>query len=99
MSGGSMNYIYSQLQEAADMTSDKEIKDLLMDLSEVLHDEEWYKSYDYSFEIYQETLLKFKCKWFDQPRRDRLKKYIDESIEKSRKEMYMLVGIGVSDDE
>ena len=99
MSGGSMNYIYYQLIEASDMASDKEIKDLLIDLSKVLHDEEWYRSADYGFETYQKTLLEFKRKWFEQPRRDRLQKYIDEALEKQRKEFYTLVGIEVKEDE
>lgn len=94
-----MNYIYHQLIEAAYMTCDAEIKDLLLDLSKVLHDEEWYKSSDYNSETYQKTLQEFKCKWFGQPRRDRLQKYIDEAIENQRKELYLLIGIEVHKDE
>lgn len=99
MSGGSMNYIYYQLKEASYMARDKEIQELLEDLSIVLHDDEWERSCDIGFEDYQKTLLEFKRKWFEQPRRDRLQKYIDEAIEKQRKELYTLVGIEVKDDE
>ena len=47
MSGGSMNYICYQISDAANMTYDKEISELLKDLSKLLHDEEWYHSADY----------------------------------------------------
>ena len=99
MSGGSMNYIYYQLQEASELTHDREIKDLLTDLSKVLKAEEWAYSCDTSMDSYYKSLREFKKKWFEQPRRDRLKNYIDESIEKQRKELYLMVGIEVQEDE
>ena len=73
MSGGSFGYIYSKLDEAAYLTHDKEIKDLLIDLSELLHDKEWYFSGDFREEQYIKSLAKFKKKWFKDARKDRLK--------------------------
>lgn len=99
MSGGSMNYIYYQLEEASDLTHDREIRDLLKDLSNLLHDEEWAYSCDYSMDSYYKSLRNFKKKWFEQPRRDRLKKYIDEAIESQRKELYLMTGIEVKENE
>lgn len=91
MSGGSFNYVYSHLREAAEYTSDKEISDLLNDLAELLHDEEWYQSGDYGNQGYEETLANFKKKWFESNREDRLKKYIDDSIEVLKLELYLLI--------
>ena len=75
MSGGSMDYIYYRIEEASEMAHDIEIRHLLKDISKVLHDEEWAIDGDISMNDYYETLLAFKKKWFEQPRRDRLKKY------------------------
>ena len=97
MSGGVMDYIYFRLQDASEMTHDIEIKGLLHDLSQLLHDEEWAFSGDYSMDEYYESLAKFKKKWFEQPRRDRLKKYIDDAIENQRKELYLMCGIEVEE--
>lgn len=93
MSGGSFEYIYNRLNDAAEYTSDKEIKDLLRDLAELLHDEEWYESGDYSKDNYVKTLISFKEKWFNSSREERLKTYIDSEIEKTRENLYQLVGI------
>ena len=95
MSGGSMEYIYCKLEDASDLTHDIEIRNLLKDLSKVLHDEEWAVDGDYSMDAYYKTLQAFKKKWFEQPRRDRLKKYIDDELENKRKELYLMVGIEV----
>ena len=46
MSGGSYNYVFSRVREGADYTQDKEIKALIEDLADLLHDEEWFESGD-----------------------------------------------------
>ena len=96
MSGGVMDYIYFRVQDASEMTHDIEIRHLLKDLSELLHDEEWAFSCDYSMDTYYKSLANFKKKWFEQPRRDRLKKYIDDALENQRKELYSMCGIEVN---
>ncbi len=93
MSGGSFDYIYCRVLEAADLTKDKEIAELLGDLAKLLHDEEWYESADYSEDQYLKTLSEFKRKWFKQDREIRLKGYIDAEIEKIKKDMYSLIGV------
>lgn len=93
MSGGSYNYKYSEIDDYyVGKMYDKELDDLMNDLVEVTHDLEWWQSCDCSEEEYRETVQKFKEKWFKQPRTERLKKYIDESIEKTKKELIELVG-------
>ena len=92
MSGGSMNYICFTVAEAADCVRDKEIHDLMVDLSDLLHDLEWYESGDYSEEPYKKRLAEFKAKWFKGDRSERLKGYIDEALEKIRDELYLMIG-------
>ena len=94
MSGGSFNYIYSQLEEECEnRMGDVEMNDLIKDLCKVLHDLEWWQSDDISEEQYRKTLRKFKNKWFNSNREERLKGYIDEKIKITKKEMYNLIGI------
>lgn len=80
MSGGSMSYIYEEVEKASTLTYDPEIKELLHDLSILLHDEEWYRSADYSKQDYRKSLFNFKEKWFKKAREDRLMAYIDSQI-------------------
>lgn len=92
MSGGSMNYAYHHLNDIADYVEDKEIKDLITDLSELIHDLEWWDSGDYSKKDYEETLFKFKQKWFGDKRNERLEKYITESLDNMKWEIQKLLG-------
>lgn len=93
MSGGSFDYIYYQLERASNLTSDKELSDLLLDLSEVLHDEEWYESADIGKEEYLKTLTKFKNKWFKGKREERLKSYIDKELANIKNDLYAMIGV------
>lgn len=94
MSGGSYNYICCTLSnECEGAMYDEEMNDLIKDLCEVLHDLEWWQSGDCREEKYKETLLKFKQKWFKQCRDERLKEYVDNKLNKTRKELYSLIGI------
>lgn len=66
MSGGSYDYIYSRLlDECSGQMFDPEMEEMLKDFAEVLHDLEWWRSYDISEEKYRDTVKKFKDKWFD----------------------------------
>ena len=93
MSGGSFDYIFCKMSDAADLVEDKEIAELLRDLTTLLHDEEWYESGDYSKDQYLETLYEFKKKWFKTDREIRLKGYIDAEIEIIKNDMYSLIGV------
>ena len=92
MSGGSMDYVCYHVDEAASMCEDVEFSDLLHDASKVLHDEEWWKSGDYSEDEYRESLAEFKAKWFKGNRADRLKIYVDKEIDRCRKRCYSIIG-------
>ena len=69
MSGGAFEYFYYKLEEIANLIYEHRSKeeiilsDLLRDLSEVLHDLEWYRSGDTDFEDFKKSFDKFKNKW------------------------------------
>lgn len=92
MSGGYLDYICYKLNDITDRIDDREIKDLIKDLAELLHDYKWWQSGDYGSETYYETLDEFKAKWFKGDRQERLKGYIDEQIGIVRSKLYSLIG-------
>ena len=91
MSGGSLGYICFKLEDCADHIDDKEIRDLINDLAELLHDLEWYMSGDYGRDSYEETLSKFKDKWFGDTRNERLKKYLNDTFDEMKQEIEKLI--------
>ena len=95
MSGGSMNYVYVHVDEAASMTSDRELSELLHDAAKVLHAEEWWYSADSSEAEYRAELAAFKSKWFAGDRCERLKSYVDDQLNRARRECYSLIGAKV----
>ncbi len=93
MSGGSKNYIFCAIEnELCDQMHDEELNDLVKDVAELAHDLEWWTSSDISREAYLETVSKFKKKWFESDRTERLKGYVDAKVELLRKELYTLIG-------
>ena len=94
MSGGSYNYIYSQLEnECEGNMYDSEMDMLIKDLCKVLHDLEWWQSGDYSEEQYRETVARFKAKWFKGDRKQIAKEYIDSQVRIIQMELYNLFEI------
>ncbi len=90
MSGGSMQYLSYNVYDASKyFKEDREIQDLLKDVSELLHSREWFDSGDTGYESYKDELTKFKKKWFgdDKAREQRLIEYIDTELEKSRQKL------------
>ena len=79
MSGGSLDYFYSQLNDHVGDFGDKELDDLVKDLAQLFHDREWYLSSDYGEGEWNEARDKFKKKWFtDIGREERVTKYLDD---------------------
>lgn len=94
MSGGSHEYVCFEIEnELCEKMHDAELNDLMNDIVKIAHDLEWYDSGDYSEDTYRKAVSEFKKKWFETSRKERLKRYIDESLEKQRKELYALIGI------
>lgn len=79
MSGGSLDYFYSMLEDHIGDFGDKELDDLVKDLATLFHDREWYLSSDTNEGAWRESRDAFKRKWFSPVgRRERIDKYLDE---------------------
>ena len=93
MSGGSMNYVYNQIEyECVGQMGDRELDDLMKDIAKLVHDREWHLSGDTCEETYLKTVKEFKRKWFKSPRADRLYGYIDDMFSKTRSECMAMIG-------
>ena len=94
MSGGSHNYIFCSIEDnLCGQMYDPELNDLMQDIAVLAHDLEWYDSSDINEEKYKASVRSFKEKWFNSSREDRLKKYIDDAIEKQKSELYSMIGV------
>ena len=94
MSGGSMNYLYSQLEDKSYMLEDRELIEFVEDFAQLLHDCEWYQSGDYDREYYLKSVDAFKKKWlmFSEKRNERLARYINEIYDNAKRECLELIG-------
>lgn len=94
MSGGSHEYVcYRMEDELAGKMGDPEMNDLINDIIKVAHDLEWRDSGDIEPEDYDKSVAKFKKKWFQNDRKLRLKKYIDESTAENKRQLYRMIGV------
>lgn len=94
MSGGSHNYIcYKIEEELVGQMHDMELNDLMKDIAKLAHDLEWFDSSDYGENDYKKSVEKFKNKWFGKSRNERLKEYIDESINELKEQLYTMIGV------
>lgn len=79
MSGGSLDYFYCSLENHIGDFKDKELDDLIRDLSDLFYEREWYLSGDTCEGKWNEARDKFKKKWFtENGRRERIEKYLHE---------------------
>ncbi len=92
MSGGEWEYASYKIYDIADRVEDKEIAELLKDLGELVHDEEWYESGDYSRADYVETLNNFKKKWFKSSRQKRLAKMTVDELDHFKNRLLEMIG-------
>lgn len=92
MSGGSMDYICYRVEEQANCMGDRELIELVKDVAQLLHDREWYLSGDYGDETWEKCARKFKKKWFDTPREDRLKALIEQVFDEAKQECMNMIG-------
>lgn len=97
-----MNYLYTQVEYAADNFEDPEMQMLTRDFAEVLHDLEWYDSGDTSRQQLDKSIRVFKRKWFNGPakaREHRLTEYIDNELAKVRTLLVEMIGESDEDIE
>ena len=91
MSGGSLDYFYSDLQSHIGDFGDRELDDLVKDLAELFREREWFLSCDNCEGAWNEARDNFKAKWFkDGVRAERIEKYLTETREE------VLKSLGVS---
>lgn len=85
MSGGSLDYFYSQLEEHAGDFDDKELDDLVKDFAKLFHDREWYLSGDTCEGTWRNARDAFKVKWFtENGQHERIEKYLKQVNEEIR---------------
>lgn len=85
MSGGSLDYFYSRLEEHVGDLGDRELDELVKDLAELFYRREWYTSGDTSEGDWREARKAFKQKWLYKGSRDeRFRQYIEKAMESLR---------------
>lgn len=101
MSGGYWNYqdlslrseIFGYGDNPCNALEDREVSELVWEVFELLHAYDWYRSGDTCKATYLEALRKFKKKWFETVRRDRIKRIIDETFAEAKQELYQTFDI------
>ena len=97
MSGGSYNYGYSTIEyEYANRMYDVELNEMMMDLSKVLHDLEWWQSGDIGEEEYRKTVAGFKKKWFKRTKTN-VKALIESEFENKKQDLLRDLGYMIKD--
>lgn len=100
MSGGRFNYadnrakdeIFGWKDKPSNVFEDREISGLVWDMFNLIHDYDWYVSGDTNKENYLNAKSAFKKKWLNN-RGVRVKRIVDEAVEKLRQELYETYGI------
>lgn len=87
MSGGSLDYFYSRLEEHIGDFKDVELDDLVKDLVKLFHDREWYLSCDICEGAWRQARDEFKKKWFMGQREQRLEKYLNTMMDEIREQL------------
>lgn len=57
---------------------DRELSELMADVMCLLYGLEWFDSCDIGEETYKECVKKFKAKWMNRTKKDRLNSYLDD---------------------
>ena len=85
MSGGSLNYFYTDLQMHDSDLGDRELDHLVRDLAKLFKEREWFLSGDTGEGDWREARDAFKAKWFTESgRQERIEKYLAEITEEVR---------------
>lgn len=96
MSGGYFDYkdrdlkneIFGWDKEHVNVFEDREITELVLDVLNLIHEFDWYKSGDTDERYYLMAKKAFKEKWLEPPVESRVMRVIDESVEELRKDLY-----------
>lgn len=86
MSGGRLDYFYATLYDHVGDFNDKELDELVKDLSDLFHEREWYLSGDTCEGDWNDARDAFKKRWFtDEGRAERIEKILSETMEEIKK--------------
>lgn len=96
MSSGSMSYVY-YVEAATKYIEDAEIKNLILDTAKLLHDVEWFTDCINDPVQVEESIYNFRHKWFGTSRNERIKEYIETSLEAVKQDMLKLIDDGKGD--
>lgn len=107
MSGGYFDYkdvdlkreIFGWDKEHANVFEDREITKLVLDVLNLIHEFDWYKSGDTDGGSYLRAKKAFKEKWLEPPVEVRAKKIIDEAVEEVREDLYKTFNVNKSLDK
>lgn len=106
MSGGHFDYADSALKSTifgwtdtpGNVFEDREISDLVWDVLDLIHAFDWYISGDTRKETYLEAKREFKKKWLNN-RGVRVRRIVDDAIERCRNELYETYGLILGQEE
>ena len=88
MSGGRLDYFYSQVEEHVGDMGDKELNNLVDDLAKLFHAREWYLSGDTGEGEWRKERDAFKKRWFTpHGRQERIEEYLKEFSREIREEL------------
>jgi len=107
MSGGYFDYkdrdlkneIFGWDTEHVNVFEDREITELVLDVLNLIHEFDWYKSGDTDERYYLMAKKAFKEKWLEPPVESRVMRVIDESVEELRKDLYKTFNVNKSLDK
>lgn len=101
MSGGHFSYLDSRLKneifgwdEISNQFEDMEISELVFDVLDLIHAYDWYRCGDTGEDTWLKKKKKFKQKWFETPRTERIKAIVDKALEETKKELYKTFELG-----
>lgn len=93
MSGGSLNYIYHQIEDVANYVPDPEIRQLTKDFSSLLKSLEWYLSGDTCEGEWLLDVSEFRGKWLRGQNDENLKTIFYEKLESTKNDFEEAMGI------
>ena len=107
MSGGHFGYADSRamdeifgwfVEKPPNVFEDREISELIFDVFNLIHDFDWYKSGDTDEDDYLKAKTAFKKKWLKNSD-VRVRRIIDETIDRAKKELYKTYGVKEEDND
>lgn len=92
MSGGSYGYICFSIEEQlVGRMEDAELDEMAKDFAKLCHALEWWQSADTDEESYRREVKRFKKKWFNTERSERLEEIINQKCDDLKQELIKMI--------